>query len=110
MRELFTTDSIVLAAGSALSGVASKEQILHVVKGRAWVTFAGVSHDYWLAAGSKLKIVPGTLVVVEADEARGALELRIEGKQSVLGSQIRHLAKRFAGGRHAAATAKSPAV
>lgn len=110
MRELFTTDSIVLAAGQAISGIAGKEQILHVVKGRAWVTITGISHDYWLAAGDKLKIAPGGLVVVEADGPKGVLELRIESRQSLLGAQISRLAKRFTRRSHAAAGVKSPAV
>lgn len=66
MRGLFTSKSFQLAPGEALSGRTQQPQILRIMSGRAWVTIAGVSHDYWLAAGDTLQIARGRLVVVEA--------------------------------------------
>jgi hypothetical protein len=82
MRDLFTNSSHTIDAGQASSGIAKEALTLRIVRGRAWVTVEGASHDYWLTAGNILQAAPGYLTVVEADSAHGELELRIERPQS----------------------------
>lgn len=82
MRDLFTNTSHTIDAGQARSGIAKEALTLRILRGRAWVTVEGASHDYWLTAGNSLQATPGQLTVVEADPAQGELELRIERPQS----------------------------
>ncbi|HCE09942.1 MAG TPA: hypothetical protein DIT28_10440 [Oxalobacteraceae bacterium] len=67
MRGLFTNGSLTIGAGQAVSGIARKPQMLRVVSGRVWLTLEGVPHDYWLDAGDTFEVMPGRLVVIEAD-------------------------------------------
>lgn len=69
MRGLFTSQSIRLQAGEALSGRASQAQLLRVRSGRAWITIESDRHDYWLDAGDTLRLPADRLVVVEAQES-----------------------------------------
>ena len=113
MRDLFTKRTHVLAAGQAVSGIAEEGQTLRVMRGRAWVTVEGVSHDYWLTAGKTLQTTPGLLTVIEADPAQGNVELRIERLQSSgakLAAQLIVLARRFALRKSAQATLQNPAI
>ena len=67
MRKLFAKDSIAVAKGQVISGVASRDQVLRVVCGQVWVTIEGQLHDHWLSAGQTLRLTPNKLVVIEAD-------------------------------------------
>jgi hypothetical protein len=67
MRKVFTDSPIVVNAGSAWSGIASRPETLQIVSGSAWVTVEGERSDYWLSSGDTLTIAPQRLVVVEAD-------------------------------------------
>jgi hypothetical protein len=75
MRNLFTTNSSLVNAGAARSGIAWRQQTLQIVNGSAWVTIEGELHDYWLSAGDALDIRPGRLVVVEASDQDVALKV-----------------------------------
>ncbi|RJG04859.1 DUF2917 domain-containing protein [Noviherbaspirillum cavernae] len=113
MRDLFTNKALVIPAGQASSGIAKQGQTLRIVRGRAWVTMEGVSHDYWLSAGNALQTIPGQLTVVEADPAKGNLEVRIERPQSPgakLATQLAGLVQRFAYRKNAQATLQRPAL
>lgn len=67
MRKVFTDSPIVVNAGSAWSGIASRPETLQIVSGSAWVTVEGERSDYWLSSGDTLDIVPQRLVVIEPD-------------------------------------------
>jgi hypothetical protein len=102
MRDLFTNKALVIAAGQAHSGIAQQGQTLRILRGRAWVTVEGVSHDYWLSAGCTFKAIPGQLTVVEADPANGCVELRVEQPEfagTTLAMQLSALAQRLAYGK-----------
>lgn len=90
MTSLFTSASFELEPGQVLSGTARAERSLHICSGRAWVTIAGSSRDFWLAAGDRLSVPPGRLVVVEADEAgcAGRLPAPSGGPMAVLGTRL----------------------
>lgn len=49
--------------------------VLQVRHGRVWVTQEGRIEDFWLEQGASMVLLPGALVVIEADLACG---LRIE--------------------------------
>ena len=113
MRDLFTNKSHLILAGQASSGIAKEGLTLRVVRGRAWATVEGVSHDYWLAAGSMLQPIPGYLTVIEADSSQGDLELRVERPQSSgakLAAQLLAAAQRFGYRKSAQATLRHPAI
>jgi hypothetical protein len=109
MRELFTSRSLTIPSGHAVSGTAKEAQTLRVKSGRVWITVEGVSHDYWLFAGDTFTLTPGVLTVIEADGAAGSVELEGAGRAPALlslGAQLRHLAlvgQRFVRNRNAAA-------
>lgn len=93
MTSLFTSASFELEPGQVLSGTARAEGSLHICSGRAWVTIAGSSSDFWLAAGDRLSVPPGRLVVVEADEVgcagyAGRLPARSPGRIAHLWAQL----------------------
>ena len=97
MRALFTNEFLTVQSGQAVSGVVPAAQTLRLLRGRAWVTVEGQSHDYWLFAGDRLNLEPGHLVVVEADAAHGCVELKFEQPRSMTGSLIQRL-RAMAGG------------
>ncbi|MEN3292703.1 MAG: hypothetical protein V7642_1956 [Burkholderiales bacterium] len=109
MRDLFTTRSLSIAAGHAVSGTAKEAQTLRVLSGRLWITVEGLSHDYWLFAGDTFTLTPGVMTVMEADGAAGTVELANAGKATGwrgFGAQLRRLAlvgQRFVRNRNAAA-------
>jgi hypothetical protein len=116
MRELFTSRSLTIPSGHAVSGTAKEAQTLRVKSGRVWITVEGVSHDYWLFAGDAFTLTPGVLTVMEADGAAGRVELESVRKAPGLFrlvAQLRHLAlvgQRYIGNRNAAAAlSKGPA-
>ena len=113
MRDLFTKKSQLFGAGEARSGIAKKGMTLRIVRGRAWVTTEGVSHDYWLAPGSALQPIPGMLTVVEADAAQGDLEVRIERTASSgakFATQLLAAAQRIFSRKRARATLQRPSI
>ena len=76
MRGLFTNESLTVDAGQAVSGIAGRAQILQVISGRIWLTQEGVPHDYWLYAGESFEVMPGRLVVIEADGDASRIDLK----------------------------------
>lgn len=78
MRDLFTKKLVRLDPGGVASGVSAQARILRINKGLAWVTIAGVSHDYWLSEGDALRLQPGRLVVVEAQTVGAAAQTGLE--------------------------------
>ncbi|PFH11925.1 Protein of unknown function (DUF2917) [Collimonas sp. PA-H2] len=75
MQTLFKQQSHTLSGGSVLSGVTEQHVILKVVSGRVWVTFEGQPEDHWLHAGRSLTLLPGRMVVVEADPGNSRISL-----------------------------------
>jgi hypothetical protein len=101
MRRLFTNESLAIAPGDAVSGVAGQSQTLRVTGGRAWITVEGVSHDYWLSAGDTFAVAPGRLIVIEADPVMGPVTASMEPNSStfallalLLRRQLQHFAYR----------------
>lgn len=88
MRGLFTNGSLTICAGQAASGIARKPQMLRVVSGRVWLTVEGVPHDYWLDAGDTFEVMPGRLVVIEADTRDSRLAIPAPTANSVLASLL----------------------
>lgn len=76
MRGLFTNNTMSLACGQAVSGIASRAQTLRILRGRVWITVEGIAHDYFLHAGDTFTAIPGRLVVLEADRDAGVELLR----------------------------------
>jgi hypothetical protein len=109
MRELFTSESLTIPSGHAVSGIAKEAQTVRIVSGRVWITVEGISHDYWLFAGDTFELTPGVLTVMEADRAASKIEVAAAGNGSALlklRTQLRHLAvlaQRFARNRNAGA-------
>lgn len=68
MRGLFTSQTLTIQPGQAVSGIANRAQTLHITRGRVWITVEGVAHDYILHAGDTFTTIPGRLTVVEADQ------------------------------------------
>ncbi|WP_334189027.1 DUF2917 domain-containing protein [Noviherbaspirillum sp.] len=97
MRALFTNEFLTVPSGHAVSGIVPAAQTLRLLRGRAWVTVEGQSHDYWLFAGDRLNLAPGHLVVVEADAAHGCVELKLEQPKSMTGGIIQRI-RAMAGG------------
>ncbi|MEO6919379.1 MAG: DUF2917 domain-containing protein [Collimonas sp.] len=75
MQTLFKQQSHTLSGGKVLSGVTEQHLILKVVSGRVWVTFEGQPEDHWLHAGRSLTLLPGRMVVVEADPGHSRITL-----------------------------------
>lgn len=73
MQNLFTKQSLNIAAGNVVSGVPDREQTVRVECGKVWITIEGSRQDYWLRAGQSVTVVPGRLVVIESD----ALDSRV---------------------------------
>lgn len=99
MRSLFTTKSLIIPAGQAVSGIAKEAQTLRVVSGRVWITIEGISQDYWLFTGDTLVVPPGQLAVVEAEAANSAVETVRTKDRNVLpklGTQLRLFTQRIA--------------
>lgn len=88
MRGLFTNGSLTIGAGQAVSGIARKPQALRVVSGRVWLTLEGVPHDYWLHAGDTFEVMPGRLVVIEADAHDSRLVIPTPTAKSRLASLL----------------------
>jgi hypothetical protein len=107
MRELFTTKSLTIPSGHAVSGIAKDAHTLHIKSGRLWITVEGVSHDYWLFAGDSFTLTRGALTVMEADGATSRVELASADNRSAwvqLHTKLRHLAhlvQRFGRSRNA---------
>lgn len=91
MRGLFTNNSVDIQAGQAVSGIADHTHTLRINTGRVWLTVEGIRQDYWLHAGDSFTVVPGRLIVVEAD--RIASRIEIAPKQPAL--QMRKVAAQF---------------
>lgn len=92
MRRLFTTESLTLEAGQAVSGIAQRPQTLKIVSGRVWVTVEGLPQDYWLSAGDTLPVVPGRLIVVESAHGASRVDTQLPTRQSVLSALYRQAA------------------
>lgn len=102
MRGLFTNNSLNIQAGQAVSGISADPQTLRIASGRVWITVEGVSADYWLNAGDTLAVMPGRLVVVEADKAASRIDFMPNRHQSSLAklrAQLGSLAQRLALGK-----------
>jgi hypothetical protein len=114
MRRLFTTQSLTLEAGQAVSGIAQRPQTLKIVSGRVWVTVEGFSHDYWLSAGDSFPVAPGRLVVVEAAHGGSRIDSHVPSSRvslSALAQQVGHAARRLIRTRVASVTVRRhPAV
>lgn len=76
MGELFTKNSHVISHGQILTGVASQAKTVHVASGLAWITIEGMPDDYWLHPGDDLSILPGRLVVIEAERGASRIDIR----------------------------------
>lgn len=74
MRKVFTDSPIVVNAGSAWSGIASRPETLQIVSGSAWITIEGERSDYWLSPGDRLAIAPQRLVVIEPEHGDSRVE------------------------------------
>lgn len=112
MRGLFTKQSLALEAGQTASGVAGKAQTLRILRGRVWITVAGVSHDYWLSAGESFPAIPGSLIVVEADRDGSRVDVmstRKPAKWQQFGTRVRTVAQRLVHGK-ASHTGSQPCV
>lgn len=75
MQTLFKQQTHTMSGGSTLSGVTDSHLTLRVVSGRVWVTFEGQPEDHWLHAGRSLALLPGRMVVVEADPGNSRIAL-----------------------------------
>lgn len=84
MRGLFTNGSLTIGAGKAVSGITRKPQMLRVVSGRVWLTLEGIPHDYWLYTGDTFEVMPGRLVVIEADTHVSRLVIPTPTPKSIL--------------------------
>jgi hypothetical protein len=65
-----TTDSsqsILFPARRHWAGRLRRPATLVVVSGRLWITHAGDATDYFVAAGQRHRLPPGTAVVISAD-------------------------------------------
>lgn len=99
MRTLFTTKSLDIPVGQAVSGIAKEAQTLRVVSGRVWITIEGISQDYWLSTGDKLVVPSGQLTVIEAESANSEVEMvhaRDRDMLPQLGAQLRLFTQRIA--------------
>lgn len=94
MRGIFTKQSVTMAAGETVSGIAGRAQTLRIFRGRVWLTVEGVSHDYWLSAGDRFPVIPGRLIVIEADHAGSRVDVMNGRPHSVL-TDIRQHARRL---------------
>lgn len=102
MRGVFTTPSLVLEAGQAVSGVAGKAQMLRILQGRVWLTVEGISHDYWLSAGDSFPATPGRLIVIEADHGGSRVDIVSTQQPAMLkqfSKRLRSAAQRLAFGK-----------
>lgn len=102
MRGLFTKQWLAIEAGQAVSGIAGSAQTLRIRHGRVWLTVEGVGHDYWLSAGDSFAVVPGRLVVVEADRNDSCVEVTTSHHRSMM-APLRALARRISVGTGAQA-------
>lgn len=84
MRGLFTKKSLTIEAGQAVSGVSKHAHTLRIASGRVWITVEGISHDYWLTTGDTLTVIPGRLVVIEADRTASRIDIPPPKYQAVL--------------------------
>jgi hypothetical protein len=110
---LFTNESLAIAPGDAVSGIASQSQTLRITAGRAWITIEGISHDYWLSAGDTFTVAPGRLIVIEADPVMGSVKASMEPNSStfaLLGSLLRRQLQHFAYRNSARAESQSHAA
>lgn len=94
MRGIFTKQSVTMEAGEAVSGIAGRAQKLHILRGRVWLTVEGVSHDYWLSAGARFPVIPGRLIVLEADQAGSQVNVMTDRNHSAL-TEIRQYVSRL---------------
>lgn len=86
MRGLFTSKTLSIDPGHAVSGVADRAQTLRILRGRVWITVEGIHHDYFLHAGDTFTAVPGRLTVVEADQ-----EARIDVHRPTVKHALRNI-------------------
>lgn len=75
MNDLFAKNSHVISHGQLLTGVARQAKTVHVSSGLAWITVEGMPDDYWLHAGDYLSILPGRLVVIEAEKGASRIDI-----------------------------------
>lgn len=102
MRGLFTNKSVNIQAGQAVSGISNAPQTMRIMSGRVWITVEGVKLDYWLKAGDTFAVIPGRLVVVEADHTPSRVDLMPNRHQSSLagiGTQVKNLTQRLLHGK-----------
>jgi hypothetical protein len=83
MRGIFTKDSVTVAPGHIVSGVASYPHTVRVTHGRVWLTEEGRPDDYWLSAGDTFTVTPGRLVVIEADTGANSAVLTLKRRLPV---------------------------
>ena len=98
MRGLFTNNSVNIQAGQAVSGIADHAHTLRINAGRVWLTVEGIRQDYWLHAGDSFTVIPGRLIVVEADRVASRIELaprqpalQLRKAATQLGDMVRRL-------------------
>lgn len=84
MYTLFQKQTHTLSGGSTLSGVTDSHLTLRVVSGRVWVTFEGQPEDHWLHAGRSLTLLPGRMIVVEADPGDSRIALSKPPQRGVM--------------------------
>jgi hypothetical protein len=82
MRGLFTNTSLNIQAGQAVSGIAANPHTLRINSGRVWITVEGIRQDYWLRAGDTFSVVPGRLIVIEADKIASRVDITPNRQQS----------------------------
>lgn len=75
MQTLFERQTHTLSGGSTLSGITHSQVTLRVLSGRVWITFEGQPDDHWVHTGRSLTLLPGRMVVVEADPSHTRIEL-----------------------------------
>jgi hypothetical protein len=88
MRGLFTSNTLSIESGQAVSGVADRAQTLRILRGRVWITVEGIQHDYFLHAGDTFTAMPGRLTVVEADQ-----EARIDVRRPAANHVLRGIGR-----------------
>jgi hypothetical protein len=82
MRGLFTNSSLNIQAGQAVSGIAANPHTLRINSGRVWITVEGIRQDYWLRAGDTFTVVPGRLIVIEADKIASRVDITPNRQQA----------------------------
>lgn len=48
---------------------------MRITSGRVWITVEGSALDYWLHAGDTFAVMPGRLIVIEADRIASRVDM-----------------------------------